>query len=122
MLGASEERGGAYSTAIDCYRKAMAEDAVTADLPAAALALGVLEYRNGEYEAAERTLKRAVELNTESSEARQRAYLALAQTCEAKGDHHSAVGYATVVTTLFAESDMTREAQAIIDASAKESK
>ncbi|MBP5285004.1 MAG: tetratricopeptide repeat protein [Kiritimatiellae bacterium] len=116
LMGATEEKAGVYSVAIEAYRKCLAEDAFTEDLPGAALSLGVLEYQSGEFDAAEKTLRRAVDLNASSPAARELAYVNLAKTCEAKGNAKDAVAYATVVVSLFPESELTAEAAKIIAA------
>ena len=72
---------------------------------AAALALGILEYRKGELDAAEKTLSDAVARNAGASgiKARAEAYRNLARVCRAKGDGKKADGYETVVRELFGE-------------------
>ena len=114
MLGRREEAREAYTAAIAAYRKAMAEPAKTEAAAAAALALGKLEVRAGEHDAAEATLKAAVSLNAGRPAARGEAYLALAQNARAKGDAQGARGYATVVTTLFADPKLVAEAEKIL--------
>ena len=82
---------------------------------AAALALGRLESRAGEFDAADLTLKRAVALNSADAAARGAAYLALAENAEAKGDAKSAVAYATVVTSLFDDAALVGAAKKILE-------
>ena len=101
LLGAVEERAGNFAAAMAAYRSCMAEDCTTEDLPRAAARLGALEAAAGEWDAAEATLKRAVELNGADVAARAECYLHLAEVSAAKGDSRSARAYATVVTTLF---------------------
>jgi tetratricopeptide (TPR) repeat protein len=115
LLGRAEEDAGSYTAAIDAYRRAMAENAKVEDLAAAALRLGKLESRSGEYDAAEATLKKAVELNGSDTRARAEAYVALAKTALAKGDKRAARGYATVVTALFDDRELCAEAAEILE-------
>ncbi len=84
------------------------------ELVVAALALGKLECRAGEHAAAEETLKSAVALNAGRPAARGEAYLALAENALAKGDVHGARGYATVVTTLFADPALVAAAERVL--------
>ena len=105
----------AYVAAIEAYRKCLAEPAKTESVAAASLALGKLEFRAGEFDRAEATLKAAVALNTADARARAEAYLALAKNAGAKGDWKSAVAYATVVTSLFDDAAFCAEAKKIID-------
>ena len=116
LLGSAEEGAGNYIQAVDAYRKAMEEKALVSDLASAALALGRLETRAGEYDRAEATLCRAVELNAASPRLRAEAYVALARNAEAKGDAATAVKYATVVTALFSDAELCAEAKKILDA------
>ena len=113
--GACEEKRGAFSAAIESYRKCLAENAKTAECAAAALSLGKLEYRNGEFDKAEATLKTAVVLNAEDAKARAEAYLALAENAGGRGDWKTAVSYATVVTSLFDDAASVAAAKKIIE-------
>ncbi len=122
LLGNVEESAGRFTQAIDAYRRAMAEDARTSDLPPAALALGRLEMRAGEHDRAGATLVRAVELCSDSPRMRAEAYLELAKNAEAKGDFATARKYATVVATLFADVELCADAKKILDAHPEESK
>jgi tetratricopeptide (TPR) repeat protein len=115
LLGTAEEAAGSYSAAIDAYRKAMAEDANVADVAIASLKLGVLEFRAGEYEKAEATLKRAVTLNTTDASARALAYVTLAENSAAKKDIRNAHAYATVVVSLFDDKAIVERAKKILD-------
>ena len=116
LLGDCAAKREAYSAAIDAYRKCLAEAAKTETASAAALALGKLEFRAGEFDRADLTLKKAIELNAASARSRAEAYVTLAQNAGAKGDWKSAVAYATVVTSLFGDAGLCAEAQKIIDA------
>ena len=115
LLGRAEEEASSFSAAIAAYRQALAEKANVEDLALAALRLGELELRSGELDAAERTLKRAVELNGADSRARAQAYVALARTSLAKGDKRAATGYATVVSALFDDEQLCAEAKQILE-------
>lgn len=115
LLGRAEEESGSFTAAIAAYRQALSEKANVEDLASAALRLGVLELRSGELDAAERTLKRAVELNGADSRARAEAYVALARTSLAKGDKRAATGYATVVSALFDDERLCAEAKKILE-------
>ena len=114
LKGACAERRGAYSEAIDAYRKCLAEPAKTESCAAASLSLGKLEFRAGEFDAADKTLKSAVALNAGDTAARAEAYLTLAKNAGGKGDWESAVAYATVVTSLFDDETLVAEAKKII--------
>ena len=116
LLGDCEAKREGYSAAIEAYRKCLAEPAKTESAASAALALGRLEFRAGEFENAERTLKRAIELNAANARVRAEAYVTLAKNAGAKGDWKSAVAYATVVTSLFDDAEFCAEAKKIIDA------
>jgi tetratricopeptide (TPR) repeat protein len=115
LLGKSEEASGSYTAAVAAYRSAMAEKAKVEDVADAALRLGKLELKGGEYEKAEKTLKKAVELNSSDTRRRAEAYVALAQTALAKGDKKAARGYATVVTALFDDEEFCAEAGKILE-------
>ena len=114
MQGRCDEARGAYSAAIDAYRQALAEPAQTESAASAALALGRLESRAGEHAAAKATLEKAVTLNAAHPAARGAAYLALAENARAAGDDKAARGYATVVTTLFADPALVAAAEKIL--------
>ena len=115
LMGTVEEKAENFTKAVESYRKAMAEDACIADLSPAALSLGKLESRAGEYDKADASLRRAVELNAESPRARAEAYVALAENSAARGDVETARKYATVVTALFADEQLCAEAKKILD-------
>ena len=114
LLGRELSRGGSYASAIDAYRKAVAEKTEVEDLAAAAVDLGILESRSGEWQAAENTLKRAVGLNRRNASLRAEAYLWLAKNSIAKNDINSARGYATVVDSLFGGEKQAKEAREIL--------
>ena len=116
LLGFSQEKKESYAAAIESYRKCLAEKAQTEEAAAAALQLGKLEFRKGEHDAAEQTLKKAVELNAVNVKARAEAYVTLAKNAGAKGDWKSACAYATVVTSLFDDAELVGEAKKILEA------
>ena len=89
--------------AIAAYRRAFSVTAETEEAAAAAVALGQLEYRKGDYHAAEKTLEDAIARNAgpEGLKARARAYRTLADACRAKGEALKAKGYETVLKELF---------------------
>ena len=91
--------------AIDSYRVAMSVKADTEEMAAASLALGQLEFRKGEFAAAEKTLAEAIVRNAgpDGLKARAKAYRILADVCRAKGDNLKAKGYETVLKELFGE-------------------
>ena len=93
--------------AIAAYRRAMSVRAETDEGAAAALALGLLEFRKGEFDAAEKTLADAIARNAgaQGMKARAKAYRVLADVCRAKGDSLKAKGYETVLKELFGEED-----------------
>ncbi len=94
----------------------MAENCKTEDLPKVAARLGALEAANGEWDNAEATLSRAVELNAEDVMARAESYLHLAEVSVAKGNIKNARAYATVLTTLFEGTPFAKEAEEILKA------
>lgn len=114
LLGKIEEGEGAYGAAIYSYTKAMEESCVTESLSSVALRLGVLEYRGGDLNNAEKALKRAVELNPADGEARAEAYLTLSLVALQRKDVESARAYATVVTALFDKTKFAAEAEKIL--------
>lgn len=122
MLGRREEARESFTAAIAAYRRALAEPVKTESAAAAALALGKLECRAGEHAAAEETLKAAVTLNAGRPAARGEAYLALARNAQAKGDARGARGYATVVTSLFADPGLVAAAERILAETAETAK
>jgi tetratricopeptide (TPR) repeat protein len=91
--------------ALVAYRKALSVKADTEEAAIVSLALGQLEFRKGEYAAAEKTLADAIARNagSEGINARAKAYRVLADVCRAKGDHLKAKGYETVLKELFGE-------------------
>ena len=93
--------------AIVAYRRAMSVKAETDEGAAASLALGLLEFRKGEFGAAEKTLADAIARNAGAggTKARAKAYRALADACRAKGDSLKAKGYETVLKELYGEED-----------------
>lgn len=93
--------------AIAAYRRAMSVKAETEEGSMAALNLGLLEFRKGEFDAAEKTLADAIARNSGGNgiKARAKAYRALADVCRAKGDSLKAKGYETVLKELFGEED-----------------
>lgn len=116
LLGSVEEEAGAYGAAIYAYSKAMEEKCVTESLAKVALRLGVLESRNGDPVRAEAALKRAVELNAKDGAARAEAYLALAEAALQRNDLEKARAYATVVATLFENTQFAPRAKEILAA------
>lgn len=114
LLGRVEEAREAYAAALDAYRKAAAEKVEVEDMAYAMLRLGVLEMKAGEREAADKALKKAVELNSANPDSRAQAYVALAENCMAKKDFKGARGYATVVATLFSNRELTAAAERIL--------
>ena len=116
LLAEREEAREAYAAAIESYRKALAEPVRTEALAAAVLRLGKLEFRAGEFDKADITLKKAIALNASDVRARAEAYVMLAKNAESKGDAKSAVAYATVVVSLFDDETFCAEAKRIIAA------
>lgn len=119
LLGEREEAAGSFTSAIDSYRKAMAQTANIAQLAKASLSLGALEARLGEYGKATETLKKAVSLNSGDSSARAKAYVLLAENAFNMGDTESAKAYATVVTALYTDTNLLLRAERIIKAGEK---
>ena len=116
LQGAVEENSKAFSAAIESYRRCMAENCKTEDLPKVAARLGALEAANGDWDNAEATLARAVELNADDVMARAESYLHLAEVSAAKGKIKSARAYATVLTTLFEGTPFAKSAEDILKA------
>lgn len=94
-----------FDEAIAAYRRAFSVKAETEEGAEAALLLGLLEYRKGEYAAAEKTLTDAVRRNSGPAglKARAKAYRALADVCRANGEALKAKGYETVLKELFGD-------------------
>ena len=115
LLGDCEAKREAYSAAIESYRKCLKEEAKTEAAANAALSLGRLEFRAGEFDQADLTLKKAIGLNASNARVRAEAYVLLAKNAEAKGDWKSAVAYATVVMSLFDDAALCAEAKKIVD-------
>ena len=92
-----------FDEAIAAYHRAFAVKSDTDEAAAASVSLGLLEYRKGEYDAAEKTLEDAISRNAspEGLKARAKAYRALADVCRAKGEALKAKGYETVLKELF---------------------
>lgn len=122
LMGDVEDHRKSYAAAVAAYRKSMAENCKTESLPHVAARLGALEAANGEWDAAEATLARAVELNADDVLARAESYLHLAEVSSAKGDVKSARAYATVVVTLFESTPFAAGAKGILDSCPEESK
>ena len=116
LLGECEEARESYAAAISSYRKALAENARTESLAAATLRLGKLEFRAGEFDKADLTLKKSLGLNASDACARAEAYVTLAKNAEGSGDVKSAVAYATAVVSLFDDDEMCAEAKRILAA------
>ena len=116
LKGASEEASGSFARAIESYRLAMRQpvSGATDDLPAAVLALGVLEAKAGQCAEAEATLCKAVRLNAKVTSARVKAYLWLAKACHGQGRDDDARRYATIVTTLFDDKEAAAEAERLL--------
>lgn len=116
LEGQAEERAGRYTAAIEAYRQAFTGNHVrTSDAAEAMLALGILEAKYGDNKRASSTLKEAVSLNATDNARRAKAYLWLAKNAAEQGDVEAAKGYATVVVTLFEDSEIVSEAQKIVD-------
>ena len=122
LQGAVEEEAKSYAAAIDSYRKSMAENCKTEDLPRVAARLGALESANAEWDAAEVTLARAIELNADDVLARAESYLHLAEAAVAKNNIKTARAYATVVVTLFENTSFAKPAEEILKAHPEEAK
>ena len=122
LRGRAEEKKEDFTSAIAAYRAALAEKARTESAACAALALGRLEARKGEYGQARKTLGEAVALNAGNNARRLAAYLELARVCAASGSVREARGYATVVLALFADKAAAQEAQEILDRLPEEAK
>ena len=116
LLGECEERKESYAAAIDAYRRSLAEPVRTEAAAMASLRLGRLEFRAGEFDKADVTLKKAIALNASDAAARAEAYVTLAKNAEQKGDVQSACAYATVVVSLFDDKDLCEEAKRILAA------
>lgn len=115
LLGSIEDGEKNYRAAMEAYRSAVEELVETDELPKTVLRLGVLETENGEFDKAEQTLVKAVDLNKDNVMARAEAYLNLAKVAVGKGDREKAGGYATVVATLFDKTPFAAEAERIAE-------
>lgn len=117
LLGSIEDGEKNYRAAMEAYRSAIDELVETDELPKTVLRLGVLETENGEFDKAEKTLVKAVDLNKNDVLARAEAYLNLAKVAAGQGDKEKASGYATVVATLFDQTPFAAEAERIVEES-----
>jgi len=117
LLGSIEDGEKNYRAAMEAYRSAIDELVETDELPKTVLRLGVLETENGEFDKAEKTLVKAVDLNKNDVLARAEAYLNLAKVAAGQGDKEKASGYATVVATLFDQTPFAAEAERIAEES-----
>ena len=116
LQGETTQKQDHSSDALVAFRKALAENVRTDRRAQAALEAGRIAFQLGEFEAAERDSRLAVELNEKNTARRLQAYLTLAKTCEAMGKLRDACGYATVVVTLFDDPAAAAEAQKILKA------
>ena len=114
LLGDVEAGAGSFQAAIAAYRGALAEKCTTSSAASAARRLGALETAAGEWERAEATLKRAVELNPGDVAARAESYFHLAEAAAATGRPDDARAYATVVTTLFENTEYSAPAAKLL--------
>ena len=121
LEGEAEEARGAFASARAAYRRARAVNAETPEGAKAALALGTLDVKAGEWDEAEKMLRDAVRLyaGPDGVGARALAYLNLAEACAGKGDLTNAVAYATIVTELFDDPSLAASARKIIDRAEK---
>ena len=122
LQGFVEDEAKSFSSAIESFRKCMAENCKTEDLPRVAARLGALEAANGDWDAAEVTLSRAVELNADNVLARAESYLHLAEVSVAKKNIKNARAYATVVVTLFEGTPFAKDAEEILKAHPEDAK
>jgi len=120
LLGQAEEAAGAYSAAIDAYRRARDEKVRTEDSAAVALALGRLLSKADEHGEADACLKEAVQLSARDNARRAEAYVWLAKNCEAMTDYRGAVAYAMIVVSLFDDRAALDEAKKILAAHPEE--
>ncbi len=116
LKGEYEEARQGLTAAMAAYRAALKEPVRTAEAAWAALRLGRLETRAGEYARAEASLREAVQLSAKTTGDRAEAYLALAENAEASGDFRAACGYATAVVALFQDSALAARAERILKA------
>ena len=114
LEGAAEEKLENFAAAIAAYREALQLKCRTEAAPAAALQLGLLETKAGNFVKADTTLREAVSLAAEDPAKRAKAYLGLARNCAANGDKKGAEDYATVVKTLFDDDQCVAEAEEIL--------
>lgn len=115
LLGDIEFKADNLTAGAYAYQKCMDEPCMTDVVPQVSLALGQHLVREGNNVAdAEAILKKAVELNAKDSEARAKAYIALARAALLRDDVESAKGYATVVETLFEGTEAVAEAKEIL--------
>lgn len=111
LMGDVETALGNLTAASEADAKCLAEPCVTEVLSHVSLRHGLYLVRTEQPAEAEKTLKRAVELNAGDAEARASAYLGLAQAAKQRGDTETAKGYATVITTLFEGSNAAKSAE-----------
>ena len=111
LLGEAEEGLGNLAAASEARTQALAIPVVTELMPITALKQGEYLSAIGKYEAAEKALKRAVEISVQDNNLRARAYLGLAKNAIARKKSEEAKGYATIVTELFDNTESAKEAR-----------
>jgi tetratricopeptide (TPR) repeat protein len=101
--GRALEELSRFDEAVTAYRKALSVKAHTEEGAAASLALGILEFRKGEFVEAEKTLADSIARNSgaEGTASRAKAYRVLADIARSQGDSLKAKGYETVLKELF---------------------
>ena len=115
LEGDAEMSMNEFNAAVSAYRRGFKENVRVEGAANAALSLGELESRSGEYDKADETLKEAVKLNVNSQNNRAKAYLLLARNAEGGGRLKDAEAYATVVINLFNYPELKKEAEKILE-------
>jgi tetratricopeptide (TPR) repeat protein len=115
LEGDAEMSMNEFNAAVSAYRRGFKENVRVEGAANAALSLGELESRSGEYDKADETLKEAVKLNVNSQNNRAKAYLLLARNAEGGGRLKDAEYYATYVINLFNYPELKKEAEKILE-------
>lgn len=114
FLGDLEWAAENFTAAAYAYQQCLDEPCQSEVISHVSLVLGRYFVREGNVLDGEKTLRRAVELNSDNNEARASAYIGLAQAALLRDDTEAAKYYATVVETLYGATQAAAEAKEIL--------
>ncbi|MBO5642979.1 MAG: tetratricopeptide repeat protein [Kiritimatiellae bacterium] len=118
----AEEAEGHFAAAIASYRDGFNLSTRTERAGNAAVRLGALETKAGNFDEAEKILREAVELNSKDSSLRCNAYMELATLSLGRKDVRAARAYATIIITLFDDPVYGPAAQKLLNENPEEAK